>query len=361
VNNKIFFTPGPSQLYPGIEKHIASALENNVGAISHRSKQFQELYKNTTENLRHLLQLPEEFHIFYLASATEIWERIIQNCVEKASFHCVNGSFSKRFCEFSTELGKKAFKAEVTFGNGFYPAEVHVPEEAEAICLTHNETSSGVSMPVGDINKFQEKNKNALVFVDGVSSLPYPELDYSKIDSTFFSVQKCFGLPAGLGIWIVNERCIEKSRQLQTKGIKTGTYHTLPALLEKGMVNQTPETPNAFTIYLLGKICEDMNHKGIATIRKEIDKKADLIYTFLSNSENFDTFVKDHTHRSKTTIVANTKISSPEINKRLEPFNTVIGTGYGSYKEKQVRIANFPAHSVESIETLIENLKKTGL
>jgi len=361
VNKKIFFTPGPSQLYPNIDKHIASALDNNVGAISHRGKQFQELYQNTVEQLKHLLKLPDGYHVFFLGSATEIWERIMENCVEHTSFHCVNGSFSKRFWEFSNELGRKGIKVEASFGNGFYPAEVEVPKEAEIVCLTHNETSSGVSMPIADINKFQEKNKNALVFVDSVSSLPYPEFDYSKIDSTFFSVQKCFGLPAGLGVWIVNERCIEKSRQLQAKGIKIGTYHTLPALLDKGKINQTPETPNAFTIYLLGKICEDMNKKGIGTIRKEIDKKADLIYTFLSNSENFDIFVKDHTHRSKTTIVANTKVTSPEINKKLEPFNIAIGTGYGNYKEKQVRIANFPAHSVESIEILIENLKKIGL
>jgi phosphoserine aminotransferase len=358
VTKKIFFTPGPSELYPTIHKHVATALENKVGSISHRGKQFQDLYKNTVGQLTTLLNLPSGHHVFFLGSATEIWERIIQNCVEKTSFHCVNGSFSKRFYEFSGELGKKAYKAEAEFGKGFYPERIEIPADAEIICLTQNETSSGVSMPVNDINKFREKNKEAFIFVDAVSSLPHPAFDYSKIDSTFFSVQKCFGLPAGLGVWIVNDRCIEKSNALLAKGNSIGTYHTLPSLLSKGIIHQTPETPNAFAIFLLGKVCEDMNKKGIENIRKETKAKADMLYSYLEESENFEIFVKETAHRSETTIVANTKLASPEINKGLEPFDMMVGTGYGNYKEKQVRIANFPTHSPEQIETLIGHLKK---
>src|SRR5690606_31253114 len=114
---------------------------------------------------------------------------IIQNCCEHTSFHCVNGSFSKRFYEFSGELGRKAFKEESPFGKGFDVNTITIPAEVEIVCLTHNETSSGVCMPEKEIHTFREKNKNALIFVDAVSSLPYPAFDYSKIDSTFFSVQ----------------------------------------------------------------------------------------------------------------------------------------------------------------------------
>jgi phosphoserine aminotransferase len=356
--NKIFFTPGPSELYPTVGNHYKTALDQKIGVISHRSKQFQDLYKFTTDQLRALLSLPSDYHIFFLGSATEVWERIIQNCAEKHTFHCVNGSFSKRFYEFSGELGRKATKEEVAFGEGFNPDKINVPSEAEIICLTHNETSSGVSMPVADINKFKDKNKNALIFVDSVSSLPYPAFDYTKIDSTFFSVQKCFGLPAGLGVWIVNEKCIAKSEASLAKGLSIGTYHTLPSLLSKGKVNQTPETPNVVEIFVLGKVIEDMNKKGIATIRKETDSKAAMTYEYLENSENFSPAVKEKNHRSQTTIVANTKVASPEVNKKLEPLDMAVGSGYSSYKEKQIRIANFPTHSPEQFEKLIKQLKK---
>lgn len=359
MTKKIFFTPGPSELYPSVASHYQTALENKIGSISHRSKKFEEIYKHTTDQLRSLLNLPPDYHIFFLGSATEVWERIIQNCAEKQSFHCVNGSFSKRFYEFSGELGRIAVKEEAPFGQGFDVDRINVPAEAEIVCLTHNETSSGVSMPVADINKFRDKNSNALVFVDSVSSLPYPDFDYSRIDSTFFSVQKCFGLPAGLGVWIVNEKCIRKAESLLEKGISIGTYHTLPSLLSKAKSNQTPETPNVVEIYLLGKVAEEMNKKGAGVIRKETEQKAAMIYQYLEQSSTFSPFVKEKAHRSQTTIVADTSVPSPEINKKLEPQDMAVGSGYSSYKEKQIRIANFPAHSIEQTEKLIQELKKS--
>ena len=358
MNNKIYFTPGPSELYPTVRQHMMTALDEKIGVISHRSKKFEEVYKTASDNLRTLLALPENYQILFLASATEIWERIIQNCVEKKSFHCVNGSFSKRFYEFAAELGREAYKEEASFGKGFYPADINVPADAEIVCLTHNETSSGVSMPVEDINTFRDKNQNALIFVDVVSSLPYPKFDWSKIDSVFFSVQKCFGLPAGLGVWILNERVIEKSKTLLAKGKSIGTYHTIPSMLEKARVNQTPETPNAMNIFLLGKVTSDMLTIGADSIRKQTEEKAALINNYIATSKVFSFGVEDSRLRSMTTIVANTSMLPADVNKVLEPFNMAVGAGYGSKKDTQIRIANFPAHSLEHVQTLVKVLQE---
>ena len=357
MTKKIFFTPGPSELYPTLAKHIQTALDEKVGVISHRGKQFQNIYGETVNGLRTLLEIPENFHILFLSSATEIWERIIQNCVAHSSFHCVNGSFSKRFYEFAGELGLKGIKEEAPFGKGFYPENIQIPTEAEIICLTQNETSSGVAMPVYDINKFQEKNKEALIFVDSVSSLPYPEFDFSKIDSTYFSVQKCFGLPAGLGVWILNDRVVAKAEKLLSSGKPIGTYHSIPSMLSKAKINQTPETPNAFYIYLLGKVIGDMNKQGIQNSRKETDLKAKMAYDYITASTNFSCSVEEPAHRSQTTIVANTKLASAEVNKLLEPFDMAVGSGYGNYKDGQIRIANFPAHDLPTFEKLINKMK----
>jgi phosphoserine aminotransferase len=358
MNNKIYFTPGPSELYPTVRQHMMTALDEKVGAISHRSKQFQEIYKTASDNLKTLLNLPSNYEILFLSSATEIWERIIENCVEKKSFHCVNGSFSKRFYEFAGELGREAYKEEVAFGKGFYPASITVPADAEIICLTHNETSSGVSMPVEDINTFRDKNKDALIFVDAVSSLPYPNFDWTKIDSVFFSVQKCFGLPAGLGVWILNDKVIAKSKALLAKGRSIGTYHSIPSLLEKALVNQTPETPNAMNIFLLGKVTQDMLQIGADGIRKQTEAKAALVNAYIESSKVFSFGVEDARLRSMTTIVANTTILPGEINKILEPFDMAIGAGYGPKKDTQIRIANFPAHSIEHIQKLVKILQE---
>jgi phosphoserine aminotransferase len=359
MQEKLFFTPGPSELYPTVAGHMMNALNDKIGAISHRSKQFQEIYQHAASGLKTLLQLPPTFEVLFLASATEVWERALQNCVAESSFHLVNGAFSKKFFEFSGELGYTARQQEVTEGQGFFARDVNVPAGTELIAVTHNETSTGVTTRVEDINQIRDRNPEPLLFVDAVSSLPYPAFDYARIDATYFSVQKCFGLPAGLGVWILNERCIAKAEELMRQGRSIGTYHSIPSLLSKAKVNQTPETPNVLGIYLLGKVVEDFNRIGVETIRRETEQKAALVYNFISSSENFGFAVAEPAHRSLTTIVASTSIPSPEVNKRLEPYKMGVGTGYGKSKEAQIRIANFPTHSPGQMEELVQRLKET--
>ena len=116
---KIFFTPGPSQNYTTIEKHIKRALADNILAISHRSKLFQEIYADTVKNLRELLKIPDNYSVFFLSSATEAMERVIENCVESKSFHFVNGSFSERFFLTAGETSRHPEKFETKWGEGF--------------------------------------------------------------------------------------------------------------------------------------------------------------------------------------------------------------------------------------------------
>ncbi len=351
--NKVFFTPGPAQLYPTFEQHLQSAVREQIGSISHRSRQFRSIYGHTDEQLRALLGIPASHAILFTGSATEVWERALQNGSEKESFHLVNGSFSKRFYEFATELGRTAHKQEVPFGAGFDGSGVQIPASAELVCLTHNETSAGVSMQVADMHSLRKKHPEALFVVDMVSSAPYPDLDYSLIDSAFFSVQKGFGLPAGLGVWIVNEKFLRKAEELKAKGRYTGTHHSLPTLWKNAKSFETPATPNVLGIYLLGQVAADMNRTGISAIRRQTDERAERIYRAVSESDQLEVFVKNPAHRSATVIVAGTRGSAPALMERWKAQNTVVGSGYGSHKEKQIRIANFPANTDEQIEGLL--------
>ena len=353
---KIFLTPGPSGLYPTVSQHINDALENNICSISHRSKEFEQIFDATTSALRKLLNIPSNHHIFFTGCATEWMERIIQNCVIEKSFHFVNGSFSKKFFETAEELKKFPEKHEVAFGKGFDFDSVKIPNAAELICFTQNETSTGAMVPLDDIYSVRDACPNILIAVDIVSSAPYSALDYNKIDAAFFSVQKGFGMPSGLGVLILNERCIEKAGKISGNGLSIGSYHSIPSLLKKEAVRQTPETPNVLGIYVLGKVCEDMLERGIENIRAETEKKADFLYGFFEKHEMYELFVSNKRARSKTVIAVNTPEGSAKVIKKLMGNGLFVGTGYGDYKEIQIRIANFPAHGMEDIEKLINLL-----
>ena len=164
------FTPGPSQLYFTAEDHAKKAFRDGIPSLSHRSKQFESIFQETTQGLRTLLNLPPDYTIVFTGSASEIWERIIQNLVDEKSFHLVNGAFSKRFFEIAQQLNKNPEKAEVAHGQSF--VESMVPAGIELIAITHNETSTGVSLSIPFVNSFRQKNQQALIAVDAVSSLP---------------------------------------------------------------------------------------------------------------------------------------------------------------------------------------------
>ncbi|HNP96296.1 MAG TPA: aminotransferase class V-fold PLP-dependent enzyme [Cyclobacteriaceae bacterium] len=347
------FSPGPSQLYFTTEDHTRTAFRQGIPSLSHRSKKFEQFYQHTQEQLRELLSIPSSHHIFFTASATEIWERIIQNLVAEKSTHFVNGAFSEKFFKAALQLNRNAKDITVADGDGFV-APVKV--DGEIIALTHNETSTGVSLPLDFIYGMKELNPSALVCVDAVSSIPFVDFDYGKVDSVYFSVQKGFGMPPGLGVWIVNENCIAKSEQLLSQGHSVGTYHSLPSYLANGKKNQTPETPNSVAIYVLGKIAEDMNRRGINVIRKETLYKSTILYQALQSHKKISSFVKKKEYQSPTVVIADCGEQTSFLAQHLNSEGLDPGEGYGRHKSTQLRFANFPAHSKEQFELLVDTL-----
>ncbi|MBL7856550.1 MAG: aminotransferase class V-fold PLP-dependent enzyme [Cyclobacteriaceae bacterium] len=357
MNPKINFTPGPSQLYFTVEDHVRQAFKEGVPSLSHRSKKFEAISQEATEGLRELLGIMPTHHIYFTGSANEIWERIIQNLVETESFHFVNGAFSKRFYEIAQQLHKAPRKLETEPGNGF-SGEVDIPSSTELIALTHNETSTGVTTNPEFIYTVKEKNQHALIAVDAVSSLPYPSFNYSRINTAFFSVQKGFGLPAGLGVWIADDACLAKAESLLSKGISIGSFHNLPTLHAHAVKNQTPETPNVLGIYLLGKVIGDMQRRGIDIIRKETEYKAAILYQALDAHPLLKSFVQDKNLQSKTVIVAECGVHTEKLTEFLIEKGLYPGDGYGSSRKNQLRFANFPTHSKEQYELLVDSLEK---
>lgn len=350
---QIFFTVGPTQTHPDLGRFLNDGLKKGVYSMSHRGKEFGELFEHTVSSLKKLLKVPEDFHVFFIGSATEAMELAIENCVLDKSFHFVNGAFSKRFFGTARELRKHPEKFEVPPGSGFDFARASIPRDAELVCFTQNETSTGVSVDMEDIRALKRKNPGKLFAVDIVSSTPYAPVDYQAVDCAFFSVQKGFGMPSGLGVLIVNDKCIEKAKMLQEKGVNIGSFHNFPSLLKYASKNQCPETPNVLAIYVLGRICDAYIKYGQGKIHAETEKKAELVYEFLDNNSAYPAFVKKAGWRSKTVIVAEIPAGSADVIKKLAGRGFIVGSGYGEFKDKHIRIGNFPMHKINDVKKII--------
>ncbi len=353
--NKIFLTTGPTELFPEIKGFLSEAIEKKIFSLSHRSVEFSEIVKDVNFQLKKLLSVPDDFYIFFLSSATEAMERIIENLVESKSFHFVNGAFAKRFFDISLMLGKDAGCVKVPDGSGFEFGNISMQDDAGIICFTHNETSTGVALNLKDIYSLKEKNPNKIFVLDVVTSIPYYKIDFQYIDAAFFSVQKGFGLPSGLGVIILRKNLIDITNKLKSKNINIGSYNNFLRLAMNAEKFQTTMTPNMLNIYLLGKVCRLMNDYGIDKIREETKVKSDLLYDFFDNNGTFQPFAENKYIRSDTTLV----INAPEGTKKMLSDNGFqVSSGYGDYKEKHIRIGNFPMHRIEDIKNFINTIKK---
>lgn len=353
---KIYFTTGPTKLNPEIKSYISEAIENDICSINHRSVDFMNICKETVKSLKALLNIPDNHHVFFLASATECMDKIITNCVETSSLHFVNGAFSERFYKIATELNKKAQKIETPYGESFEFKNFKIKDTPELICITHNETSTGVAINSDEIYKLKKEFPETLLAVDVVTSVPYYNLDFSKFDCAFFSVQKGFGLPPGLAVLIVNDKCIEKVQHLKSSKKNIGSYHNFISLYENSLKNQTTETPNTLGIFLLGKVCEYLINYSIELVRQETEVKSEMIYNFFEISNLGTPFVKNAKDHSKTVLVIDLNKKQNEIIKLLDENGFIVSTGYRNYKNTQIRIANFPQHKTEDVKRMIEIL-----
>ena len=109
-------------------------------------------------------------------------------------------------------------------------------------------------------------------------------------------------------------------------------------------------------IYLLSKVIQDMLRRGIQTIRRETDYKATLLYQALEQHPLINPFVQDKGLQSRTVIVADCGERTGEITNLLQQHGIQPGDGYGSLKKSQLRFANFPTHSKEHYEQLVDVL-----
>ena len=324
MKNKIFFTPGPSELYFTVFDHVKKAFSNQIPSISHRSIEFEKIYNTCIENLKVIFDLPNDYNIAFISSANEVWERIIQNLIYDNSVHLINGSFSQKFYDFT-----KMYR---------------VNSEGYFFTLWY--------FVLDDRNKFN----SGIIALDCTSGSPSIAFKAENVDTFYFSVQKCFGLPSGLGVWVYNEKCIKANEKKIELGEITGSYHSLQKIHQMSLKSQTPATPNILGIYLLMKVSEDIIRNGMNLLIKDTNYKSTLIYDTIKKHDLLECSIMNQEIQSKTIIVADTKISSQIFIDKLKAKNLIIGKGYGK-NDNQIRIANFPTHSKESIELLCDEIK----
>lgn len=343
----ISFSAGPTYISEKTLKALQDVVSSGFLSASHRSPEFSEVSKQAIEGMRKQFKIPKEYRIFYQNSSTVAWDTVLQNLVEKNSFHFVCGEFSNRFYQTAESLKLQAKKHETNSG---YPVEwqkAEIPKNAEFIAITHNETRSGLMWPFEIIREVRNAYPESLLAIDVCSSFGGMTMDWTLADIWLGSVQKCLTMPAGFGYLIVSPRAFQKALKLK-KSIPA--WHRFEVMDEMMKVYQIYETPSSIHVGLLAKLMEDFD---LEAIEKETKRKAKLIY---SAKMDWEPHVKDPNWQSITSahfIVDNAE----KWHKKAEKANFQLGRSFSQFADNGIRICNFPSHTYEMIESLLAALK----
>lgn len=338
------FNPGPSQISDATKQDILDITQSGLLSVSHRAKPVIDMVKSSIELLREKFSVPNNFKIVYHHSATGAMETILRNCVNKKSGHIVHGAFSERMHKTAQELGLETESETVEWGEIVSVDALNFSENVELISVTHNETSTGLKWPKVALKQLREKYPDNLISWDMTSSFGAVEIDWNLTDIVFCSVQKCLGLPSGLGLIFIKDDAINNLKNNQIPA-----WQNLEVMIDKIESYQTVETPNIFALALLEKQLSRMD-------LKQILNDTNLKYDFILSQNYWKPFVKNLNWNSKT--VLNLDFEEPqELVKQLMRENIVVGTGYGKLKNSCIRIANFPSITMEHLERLMTFLK----
>lgn len=333
----ISFYPGPSRTHDEIPRYVNDAHKLGIMSMNHRSDEFMLISENVIQLLKKKLHIPKTYTVFYTSSATECWEIIAQSLITKECIHLYSGSFGEKWFEYTRRLIPNATGVKFDPEKKLDPKKI-TPGSSEVICITQNETSNGTQVSNGVVKALKKNYPDKLIAVDATSSMGGVVLDFKAADIWFASVQKCFGLPAGLGLMICSPEAIKRAGTIG----ETSHYNSLTFMARMMEKWQTPFTPNVLAIYLLMRVMEKA--PDIATTHSILQKRYENWIAFLEKHQTLGHHIYNRAVHSLTVLpVKGTAESVAAIKKLAKKKGMLLGEGYGELKSYTFRIANFPA------------------
>lgn len=210
INKEVLMIPGPTPLPP----RVVSAMTHPM--VNHRGPVFRKVFAEIRELTKSLLNEPCDVFLVP-SSGTGAMDLAVQNFSKRGSKVLVvdNGFFGERFFKIARAYERNAIRLEIPWGRSVTADEIleliKNNSDIETIFLTHNETSSTVINSIGAVSKAIRGVSNALIIVDGVSSMGIARIDMKDwpIDVVVGASQKGLMSPPGIGIVALSQKALE--------------------------------------------------------------------------------------------------------------------------------------------------------
>jgi phosphoserine aminotransferase len=340
------FGAGPSKIRPAaFEALVAAPLYLGT---SHRREPVRSVVRRIRTGLATLFALPDGYEVALgNGGATAFWDAAVFRLIERRSQHYVFGVFSARFARTVAAAPMLEEPVVVEAPVGSRP-EPYADPDVDLFALTHNETSTGVVMPV------QRPAADGLVAVDGTSAAGAIEVDPRDFDAYYFSLQKAFGSEGGLWVALLSPDALERISALGERWAPP--FLDLGVAVAESRRDQTLNTPSLTTLFLLADQVDWLLARGgIAETAARCRGAADAVYRWAEDSDYATPFVGDPTHRSPTvaTVDLVPEVPVSAVAASLGANGIVDVEGYRKLGHNQLRIAVFPNVEPGDVERLL--------
>jgi predicted phosphoserine aminotransferase len=288
-----------------------------------------------------------------------LWEGASRNCIrdDRKALHITTGAFAERWVQISRANGKQVEVIEVAWGQAATPemvAEALQRDRYDAVCVVHNETSTGVTNPIKAIGAVVRQYEETLFLVDTVSGFLGAELrvDDWGIDIALTSSQKAFALPPGIAFAAVSDRVLQRAEQIAHRG-----YYFDFLELEKSLKkNNTPSTPPVSLMVAADRQLDDVLAEGIEQRWARHLQMRDVTVDW-AQSRDFGLYAQAGYRSPTVTTIANTPgIDVNEMAAFMAEKGFAMDQGYGKIKGKTFRIAHMGDMQPALLEEVLAGL-----
>jgi phosphoserine aminotransferase len=351
------FGCGPSKVRPEALVRLAE------GAVpmgtSHRQKPVKALVGEIRGGLRELFAAPEGYEVALgNGGATAFWDAAACGLIERRSLHLTYGEFSSKFAQVAREAPfleePEAIGAEP--GDAPDPAQAGAAEAGvDVIAWAHNETSTGVMVPVVRPAGAGE----ALVLIDATSGAGGLPVDVAQADAYYFAPQKSFAGDGGLWVALLSPAAQARIAALAgangVQGRWIPQFLSLGTALENSLKDQTYNTPAVATLFLLAdQVRWMLDGGGLEWCVSRTTASSTHLYGWAERTPYTTPFVSDPAKRSLVvgTIDFDEAVDAAAVAKTLRENGIVDTEPYRKLGRNQLRIGMFPAVEPADVQAL---------
>ncbi|TCP56540.1 phosphoserine aminotransferase [Tamaricihabitans halophyticus] len=344
------FGCGPSKVRPEQLSNLATKGAAIMGT-SHRQKPVKSLVGRIRSGLTELFSLPDGYEVVLgNGGTTAFWDAAAFGLIRERAQLFTYGEFSAKFAKVTKGAPFLADPIVTEAEPGSAP-EISFQGGSDLIGWAHNETSTGVAVPV----RRPAGSDGALVAIDATSGAGGLPVNAADFDVYYFAPQKSFAADGGLWVALCSPAAVERIGEVAGTDRWIPEFLSLATALDNSRKDQTYNTPALATLYLLADQIDWMNgNGGLAWSSARTKDSADRLYSWAEASPYAQPFVTEPAHRSQVvgTVDFTDDIDAAAVAKALRANGIVDVEPYRKLGRNQLRVGMFPAIEPADISTL---------